>query len=123
MSSSITGPGYTLGTGAVGTSASVGYIGSSNITITGAGGGGGGVYYTTGYTGPTYTYDTNSDIVLKRPGKPDLKVGEALDLIMERLSIISPDIEKLEKYSALKKAYDHYKLIESLIQEDNKNGK
>ena len=34
--------------------------------------------------------------------------------INERLLLISPDLEKLEKYAALKNAYDHYKLIEAM---------
>jgi hypothetical protein len=34
----------------------------------------------------------------------------------ERLAILVPDSEKLEKFEALKTAYDHYKLMESLCQ-------
>lgn len=107
--------------------------GTNWVTLGGGGGGGtGSNTYFTGSTGPTYSYGatgasyqdySQSDIVLRRPGKPDLKVGESLDLIMERLSILTPDMAKLEKYAALKKAYEHYKLIESLIQEEHKDGR
>ena len=87
-------------------------------------------------TGPSWvtaasTYHVNStnhytvagaalppDITLQRPGKPNIKVGETLDAIMERLCIIIPAMDKLEKYPALKEAYENYKLIEALIQND-----
>ena len=88
-------------------------------------------------TGPTYytsaaTYQVNStglhttgydnqftsDVTLRRNGKPDLKIGESIDIIMERLCLIIPAIEKMEKYPALKEAYENYKLIEALIQND-----
>ena len=32
----------------------------------------------------------------------------------QRLSILVPDPKKLEKFEALKKAYEHYKTLESL---------
>ena len=35
----------------------------------------------------------------------------------ERLAILVPDPAKLEKFEALKKAYEHYKLMEKLCQE------
>jgi hypothetical protein len=42
-----------------------------------------------------------------------------LETIEDRLAIISnPDPKKLEKFKALKKAYDHYKLMEKLIGEE-----
>lgn len=68
------------------------------------------------------TYDPNTlptDVVIKRTGKPDLPIGKTLDAIMERLCIIEPALEKLEKYPALKAAYENYKLIEAMIQNDN----
>ena len=36
----------------------------------------------------------------------------------ERLAILVPDPVKMEKFEALKKAYDHYKLMEKLCQEE-----
>ena len=42
-----------------------------------------------------------------------------LETIEDRLAIVSnPDPKKLEKFKALKKAYDHYKLMEKLIGEE-----
>ena len=38
----------------------------------------------------------------------------------ERLAILVPDPAKLEKFEALKKAYEHYKLMEQLCQETPK---
>jgi len=46
-------------------------------------------------------------------------LGKLLESIEDRLAILQePSPEKLEKYAALKKAYDHYKTLERLIGED-----
>ena len=43
-----------------------------------------------------------------------------LSTIEKRLAILSePTPEKLEKFEALKKAYDHYKVLEALCHEDD----
>ena len=48
--------------------------------------------------------------------------GRSLSAFMktmeERLAILVPDPAKMEKFAALKKAYEHYKLMEKLCQED-----
>jgi hypothetical protein len=59
---------------------------------------------------------SNNDIILKRNGKDDLHVGKAIDAIMERLCIIEPAFELLEKYPALREAYNNYKLIETMVK-------
>jgi hypothetical protein len=49
-------------------------------------------------------------------------LGKLLEAIEDRLAIIQePDPAKLEKFAALKKAYDHYKLMEKLIGNDWKD--
>ena len=46
-------------------------------------------------------------------------LGKLLQSIEDRLAILQePSPEKLEKYAALKKAYDHYKTLERLIGDD-----
>lgn len=46
-------------------------------------------------------------------------LGKLLEKIEDRLAILSePDPEKLEKFAALKKAYEHYKLMEKLIGDE-----
>ena len=46
-------------------------------------------------------------------------LGKLLESIEDRLAILQePSPEKLEKYAALKKAYDHYKTLERLIGEN-----
>ena len=46
-------------------------------------------------------------------------LGKLLEAIEDRLAILpEPDPEKLEKFAALKKAYDHYKTLERLIGDD-----
>ena len=43
-------------------------------------------------------------------------LGTMLETIEARLSILQPDTAKLEKFEALKKAYEHYKVLEALCQ-------
>lgn len=45
-------------------------------------------------------------------------ISKLFDDIQGRLAILIPDPAKLEKYEALKKAYDHYVLLEKLLNED-----
>ena len=55
------------------------------------------------------------DLTINRPGKPPLKVADTLEKIMERLSIIEPDFDKMDRYPALREAYNNYKTIEALL--------
>lgn len=48
-------------------------------------------------------------------------IVELLDKIEDRLAILVPSEEKLKKFEALRKAYDHYKLMEKLCGENNEN--
>jgi hypothetical protein len=48
------------------------------------------------------------------------ELAEMMTIMRERFLIIVPDFEKHEKYTALKKAYDHYKLLESMISGEKK---
>ena len=55
----------------------------------------------------------------------DITVGgkslkEFMTKMEERLAILVPDPAKLEQFQALKKAYEHYKLMEKLCQEQPK---
>jgi hypothetical protein len=43
-------------------------------------------------------------------------LGEFMEAMSKRLAILVPDPEKLEHFEALKKAYDHYKLLEALCE-------
>lgn len=46
-------------------------------------------------------------------------LSNILDAIQRRLSILEdPSPAKLEKYAALKKAYEQYKLLETLLNEE-----
>ena len=65
---------------------------------------------------------TNSGIELGDTG--DIKLGEVslketLHTIQERLAILVPDPKKLKKYEALKQAYEHYKLLETLCNDED----
>lgn len=83
----------------------------------------------------SYTISNNSSATVTignngidmAPGT-DIKVdGKSLKAFMdkmeERLAILVPDPEKLEKFEALKKAYEHYKTMESLCFPDEKEKK
>lgn len=43
-----------------------------------------------------------------------------IQAILDRLAILVPDPEKLEKYQALREAYEHYKTLEALCVDENK---
>jgi hypothetical protein len=83
-------------------------------------------YYTTGMGGSNASSSVNisSDGIDMAAGT-DIKVdGKSLKEFMnkmeERLAILVPDPKKLEQFAALKKAYEHYKLMEQLCQEPPK---
>ena len=68
-----------------------------------------------------------SDISVPEEG--DIKIGNRslktfMDTMEKRMAILQPDPAKLEKFEALKKAYEHYKHLERLceIEEDDMKG-
>ena len=98
--------------------------------------------YTTGLTGSATSYTLNTGAgmngswgtVASSSSTPSIKVtgdaefegavkvkgkdlAKSLEAIEKRLAILVPDPKKLEKFEALKKAYDHYKLLEALCHE------
>ncbi len=87
--------------------------------------------WTTGTSGYTFTNVTAPTVNISNTGidmaaGTDIKVdGKSLkqfmDKMEERLAILVPDPAKLEKFEALKKAYEHYKLMEKLCQEEPKD--
>jgi hypothetical protein len=103
---------------------------TSTITIPAQGGGSSGSYYTSGTTGPMWTNITQNANVRITGNNPTIttdknsinldEVADLVKILKERLLVIIPDFEKHEKYAALKKAYDHYKLIEAMVQEEKK---
>ena len=55
----------------------------------------------------------------------DITVGgislkDFMESVSDRLSILTPDPRLLEKYDALKEAYEHYKILEKLCTDDDK---
>lgn len=104
----------------------------STVTIntTGATGSSGSYFYTTvGSNGTASAYNWTSNntglhVTSDASFEGDIKIkGRSLEKLLEkiedRLAILQdPDPAKLEKHAALKKAYDHYKLLEKLIGDD-----
>jgi hypothetical protein len=99
---SITAPStYTTSIGATGGTFSIGsaggyYTTKNNVNITGDG------------------IDMAAGTDIKIDGR---SLKNFMDKMEERLAILVPDPAKLEKFEALKKAYEHYKLMEKLCQE------
>ena len=60
----------------------------------------------------------NADIMINGRSLKDF-----MEKMEDRLAILTPDLEKLEHFAALKKAYEHYKTLEALCEipkpEDN----
>jgi len=102
MATSVTLPStYTTSIGATGGTFSIGsaggyYTTKNNVNITGDG------------------IDMAAGTDIKIDGR---SLKNFMDKMEERLAILVPDPAKLEKFEALKKAYEHYKLMEKLCQE------
>jgi hypothetical protein len=87
-----------------------------------------GQFYTTGAGGHNWNNPPTVNITgtgIDMAAGTDISIdGKSLKNFMnkmeERLAILVPDPAKLEKFEALKKAYEHYKLMESLCQEQPK---
>lgn len=113
--------------------------GYANVVIGGTGGpisitgGGHGQVYTSTGTGATWAStaaaQTTAHGKLKVEGKDaDIYInGQSLSDWMQavdrRLSILVPNTELQEKYSALQAAYDHYKTLEALLYDDQESSK
>ena len=102
----ITNGGYTIG--ATGTSGQF-------YTSTGTGHNNWNNPPTVNITGTGIDMAAGTDITV---GGKSLK--EFMNKMEERLAILVPNPKKLEQFEALKKAYEHYKLMESLCQEQPK---
>ena len=117
-----------------GQGATVGYSGSTGTTISS-----GSVYSINNCHTPTWTTGTNyqfnssiapntvsinTDGITMQTGTDINLGGKSLKDFMtkmeERLAILVPDPKKLEKFEALKKAYEHYKTLESLCFDEPK---
>jgi len=92
-----------------------------NITISNGGNWSSG-YVTAGTNTPSLhvTGDAEFEEDIKVKGVSILKT---LEEINKRLAILVPDPEKLEHFEALKKAYEHYKVLEALCQLPTKESK
>jgi hypothetical protein len=119
-------------------SSTIPYLTSSMIgpypqyNIGGAGGGGtfstGGTIFTTNGTSSSHwgnitTNNQQSSLNVKGDAEFEGNVkingqdlGEFMETISKRLAILVPDPEKLEHFEALKKAYEHYKMLEKLCE-------
>jgi hypothetical protein len=109
-----------------------------SISGTGAGGtsgiGGASAYqsgiYTTG-ANPSYSWNTLNQFNkvhitgagIEMDADADITIGgrsmkKMLEGIEQRLAILVPDPKKLERYEALQQAYEHYKTLEALCNQE-----
>jgi hypothetical protein len=88
---------------------------SSPITITGGGGAG------TGYSWQGSQANSSGTIKLEGPDSDIFVQGKSMkawmDAVEQRLCILEPKPELLEKYKALEQAYEHYKTLEAILYE------
>jgi hypothetical protein len=93
-------------------------IGSAGSTLYSTGAGS---YNWNNVTTTSPSVNITSDGIDMADGTDITVAGKSLkqfmDKMEERLAILVPDPAKLEKFEALKKAYEHYKLMEKLCQE------
>lgn len=105
--------------------------GTGSVSVVGGGGTGGilsnGTY---SWTQPYYNLQgtTNIHSSLVVSGNADFAgrvkiqgqdISEILEKINQRLAILTPDPKLLDKYTALREAYDHYRTLEALCVESD----
>ena len=117
---STTATNYSALTGAQGAGSQYTFnTGAGNVVLNGASA------WTTSVTGTSgnltgaglhVTADAEFEGDIKWKGRD---LGEILSGIEKRLAILQPNPKKLKKFEALRKAYDHYKLLEALCQSED----
>lgn len=118
-------PTYPTSYGNVVIGGSAGAGASHTISISGAGAGS--VLTTAAGTGSTWTNvarttakgqlhleGEDADLVIN-----GVKLSDILNGITDRLAILQPKPELLEKYENLREAYEHYKTLEALLHEES----
>jgi hypothetical protein len=122
------GAGYSLGTLTSPTYSSGMTVGGITTSNSWNGTSGGSYYTIAGAGGPTsknVNIDTNGiDLTAGADVKIDGKsLKDFMTKMEQRLAILVPDPEKLAKFEALKKAYEHYKTMESLCFDEPEEDK
>lgn len=101
---------------------------SGSVYAIGAGGSGAATWAS---TNPYVTVSATTNSALKVSGDADIQgnltvngsnISEILAKIQDRLAILVPDPVRLDKYEALKQAYEHYKVLEALCVEETNPG-
>ena len=123
------------------TSAQIGALGASTITLPSSSlnynsnytinTGSSGQFFTSGSNGTSWANGSSNNTVnistsgIDMAAGTDIKIdGKSLKAFIskmeDRLAILVPDPAKLEKFEALKRAYEHYKTMESLCFDEPK---
>ena len=118
------------------TNSSVPSVGYSNVTIGGSltatAANHNSVISVSGSSGTGTTWANNTNAKMTAKGQLHLE-GDTADIVMngvslkdilngitDRLSILQPKPELLEKYEALQQAYSHYKTLEALLHDESR---
>ena len=99
---------YVISNGTIGNA----YVSGTTIGVGGGGGSGalGNITFSNNTWANTIpTTPTHSDITIHGKSLKDF-----MEKVEQRLAILTPDIEKLEHFQALREAYEHYKTLEAL---------
>ena len=109
-SSGISSPGlsgtYVISNGTIGNA----YVGGTSIGGSGGGGAYGNITFSNNtWANSTHTTPTHGDMTINGKSLKDF-----MEKVEQRLAILTPDIEKLEHFQALREAYEHYKTLEAL---------
>ena len=117
---------YQIYSNSVPTLGNLTYSGAGIYQVTGQLTGTGGYTLNTSATNGTWASTNSSAIQVKGDAIFEGKVtidgqdlAETLESIKSRLAILVPNPKLLDKYEALKQAYDHYKTLEALCVEQN----
>ena len=97
----------------------IGGAGTSGQVITVSNGAGTGANWATNVArttakGQLHLEGEDADLVIN-----GVKLSEILNGITDRLAILQPKSELLEKYENLREAYEHYKTLEALLHEES----
>lgn len=115
LTSNMIGPYYNVGTGNGGGSGTYSTAGTVYTTN--------GTSYNQPWQNLTMTNNGQQSLNVKGDAEFEGKVkingrdlGEFMETISKRLAILVPDPAKLKHFEALKKAYEHYKMLEKLCE-------
>lgn len=98
-------------------------VSPSALTVGASGSGGAGASYTMATAGYVNNNVNLTGTVNVQGANPDIVIGDKsmvkwMQKVEERLAILEPKQELLDKYESLREAYEHYKTLEALLHDE-----